>query len=88
MIIPVKCFTCGEVLANKYRFYLTEVARMKINNGIDPEKVTYFNDIAGNTGNTQIDPVIEKQPEAIIMDQLKLYNVCCRRHFFTHVDID
>ena len=21
MLIPVKCFTCGEVLANKYRYY-------------------------------------------------------------------
>ena len=88
MIIPVKCFTCGEVLANKYRFYLTEVARMKIEKGIDPDKVTYFNDLAGNTGDPNVDPVIDKQPEAVVMDQLGLRSVCCRRHFFTHVDID
>ena len=25
MIIPVKCFTCGCVLANKYRLYLNKV---------------------------------------------------------------
>ena len=30
MIIPIKCFTCGEVLADKYRFYLQEVKRIKL----------------------------------------------------------
>ena len=25
MIIPVKCFTCGEVIGNKYRYFLQEV---------------------------------------------------------------
>ena len=25
MIIPVKCVTCGTVLANKYRFYQEKV---------------------------------------------------------------
>ena len=29
MIIPVKCFTCGTVLADKYRFYLKEVIKKK-----------------------------------------------------------
>ena len=31
MIIPVKCFTCGKVLADKYRYYLTEVHKIKLN---------------------------------------------------------
>jgi Cft2 family RNA processing exonuclease len=25
MIIPIKCFTCGTILANKYRYYQEEV---------------------------------------------------------------
>ena len=29
MIIPIKCFTCGTVLADKYRFYLQEVRKIK-----------------------------------------------------------
>ena len=29
MIIPVKCFTCGKVLADKYRYYLDEVRKLK-----------------------------------------------------------
>ena len=30
MIIPIKCFTCGNVLADKYRYFQDEVRRMKI----------------------------------------------------------
>ena len=29
MIIPVKCFTCGNVLANKYLYYVEEVSKLK-----------------------------------------------------------
>ena len=29
MIIPIKCFTCGEVLANKYRYYLEQVSEIE-----------------------------------------------------------
>ena len=30
MIIPVKCFTCGKILGNKYRFYVREISKRKI----------------------------------------------------------
>ena len=30
MIIPIKCFTCGMVLADKYRYYQNEVRRQII----------------------------------------------------------
>ena len=42
MIIPVKCFTCGTVLASKYRFYLEQVRSKKIVNNQDTSKVVYF----------------------------------------------
>ena len=29
MIIPIKCFTCGEVLIDKYRYYLEQVKSKK-----------------------------------------------------------
>jgi DNA-directed RNA polymerase subunit N (RpoN/RPB10) len=29
MIIPIKCFTCGFVLADKYRYYIQEVQKKK-----------------------------------------------------------
>jgi DNA-directed RNA polymerase subunit N (RpoN/RPB10) len=27
MIIPIKCFTCGKVLADKYRYFMEKVSK-------------------------------------------------------------
>lgn len=77
MIIPVKCFTCGKVLANKYDYYLKEVRRIKLAKGEDPETVVYLTR-----------EFVEKTPEGQILDQLGLKMACCRRHMLTHVDIE
>lgn len=77
MIIPVKCFTCGNVLADKYRFYLEEVRKLKESKNQDNDRVVYL-----TTTN------MEKTPEGIVLDNLGLKNVCCRRHMLTHVDIE
>ena len=77
MIIPVKCFTCGMVLADKYRYFQNEVRKIKLSQGMDLEKVTYL------TKNK-----VEKTPEGTVLDDLALHNVCCRRHMLTHVDIE
>tara|TARA_A100000164_G_C21211652_1_gene454135 strand:+ start:163 stop:396 length:234 start_codon:yes stop_codon:yes gene_type:complete len=77
MIIPVKCFTCGKVLADKYQFYVREVRKIKIELKQDPEKVVYL------TRNN-----VEKTPEGQILDTLGLTRMCCRRHMLTHVDIE
>lgn len=77
MIIPVKCFTCGKVLADKYQFYVREVRKMKIEQGQDPEKVVYLTR----------DNVV-KTPEGQVLDSLGLTRMCCRRHMLTHVDIE
>ncbi len=77
MIIPVKCFTCGNVLANKYDWYLREVRKMKSNRQMDVDGVIYL---------TQA--MKDKTPEGEVMDQLGLRRMCCRRHILTHVDIE
>ncbi len=77
MIIPVKCFTCGMVLADKYRYYQNEARRIKLLNGKSTEKVIYL-----TKGNA------EKTIEGTVLDDLGLHNVCCRRHMLTHVDIE
>lgn len=77
MIIPVKCFTCGMVLADKFRYFQNEVRKIKLSQGTDLEKVTYL------TKNK-----VEKTPEGTVLDDLALHNVCCRRHMLTHVDIE
>ena len=42
MIIPVKCFTCGNVLADKYRYYQDKVKQRKMKEGFDVDKVVYL----------------------------------------------
>jgi len=77
MIIPIKCFTCGNVLADKYRYFQDKVRKMKQDKKIDADKVIYLT----KTHNT-------KAPEGIVMDELGLNKMCCRRHMLTHVDIE
>ena len=76
MIIPIKCFTCGKVLADKYRYYLAEVRKIKLSRDLDVDKVIYLTA-----------EYIEKTPEGEVMDALGLTKMCCRRHMLTHVDI-
>ena len=42
MIIPIKCFTCGTVLANKYRYYQDEVRKIKIDKNLEDKKIEYL----------------------------------------------
>jgi len=76
MIIPIKCFTCGNVLADKYAHFKKEVAAEKTKNGEDVNKVIYLTE-----------DNIHKTVEGKVMDDLGLTKMCCRRHFLTHVDI-
>lgn len=76
MIIPVKCFTCGQVLADKYEYYLREVRAIKMKEDLPQDSVVYF-----SKSN------VTKTPEARVLDKLKLNKVCCRRHMLSHVDI-
>ena len=77
MIIPVKCFTCGMVLADKYRFYTEEVRKRKLTKSMDIEKVIYLTK-----------EFHDKTPEGEVLDELNMTKMCCRRHFLTHVDIE
>tara|TARA_B100000963_G_scaffold231156_2_gene201729 strand:- start:386 stop:619 length:234 start_codon:yes stop_codon:yes gene_type:complete len=76
MIIPIKCFTCGKVLADKYLFYLKEVKKEKIIQNLNSNSVIYLNENSN-----------EKTPEGKVLDNLGLTKACCRRHMLTHVDI-
>jgi len=78
MIIPVKCFTCGKVLADKYLYYQKTVVEIKLKNN----QVGNLNDIQYLDSSNP-----SKTPEGLVMDKLGLNKICCRRHMLTHVDI-
>ena len=77
MIIPVKCFTCGKVIGDKYRLYQETVKKMKVKENRNVDEVIYLTK-----------EFIEKTPEGKVMDILGLTKMCCRRHMLTHVDIE
>ena len=66
MIIPIKCFTCGTVLANKYRYYQDEVRKIKIDKNLEDKKIEYL------TSNVK-----DKTPEGEVLDRLNLNKYCC-----------
>ena len=77
MIIPVKCFTCGMLLADKYLYYVKEVKKIKLQNEMPLDEDIYLDE---NN--------IKKTPEGEVLDKLNLTKMCCRRHMLTHVDIE
>lgn len=77
MIIPIKCFTCGTVLADKYRYYCEQVRRLKMARDMPIDKVIYLTPAYS-----------EKTPEGEVLDELNLTKQCCRRHMLSHVDIE
>jgi DNA-directed RNA polymerase I, II, and III subunit RPABC5 len=70
-MIPVKCFTCGNVLADKYRYYT---------NIVESSTSTNKNEYAEKNN-------FHKTIEADTLDELFIFNICCRRHLLTHVEI-
>jgi DNA-directed RNA polymerase subunit N (RpoN/RPB10) len=77
MIVPIKCFTCGFVLADKYRYFQDQTRKIKLREGTQVDKVVYL---------TKTNK--EKTPEGMVLDSLGIIDPCCRRHMLTHVDVE
>ena len=77
MIIPIKCFTCGKVIADKYDYYQRQVRKIKMDRNMEVDKVIYLTK-----------EFVDKTPEGEVLDKLGLTKMCCRRHLLTHVDIE
>lgn len=66
------------VLADKYRYYLEQVRKKKMESGQPVDKVIYYTKGMAST----------QTKEAEVLDYIGLKNVCCRRIMLTHVDMD
>ena len=71
MIIPIRCFTCGKVLADKWNFYVKEIEK------------TNSEDSVLNV-NTK---TLQQTKEGKALDKLGLKRYCCRRMMISHVDL-
>ena len=84
MLIPPRCYTCGEVLADKWIPYITAIQNDKNNvkEDINSEKELLdlsFIDVK--------DPKPEKSIEGKILDELNLHKYCCRRMMLGNVHV-
>ena len=74
MIIPIRCVTCGKVIADKWNKYQELVKG-------NPEHGKQSDTINVNSSD------IQKTVEGKVLDELGLKRYCCRRHLLTHVDL-
>tara|TARA_B100000686_G_scaffold353488_1_gene459327 strand:- start:91 stop:360 length:270 start_codon:yes stop_codon:yes gene_type:complete len=84
MIIPVRCFTCGEVLADKWMPYITAVQNLKNEESGEVNPETTSLDL--QYIDTQ-SPEPEKSIEGKVLDELKLHKYCCRRMMLGNVHV-
>jgi DNA-directed RNA polymerases I, II, and III subunit RPABC5 len=78
MIIPIKCFTCGKVIGDKYTYYCEKVAERKIKLNQKPDQPSVI-DVNEDD--------VKKTPEGEVMDELGLIRYCCRKIFLTHIPL-
>lgn len=76
MIIPVRCFTCGKVLADKWEAY--EKRCKEIDTAEDSNR-TGKGVRVGDDG--------AKTARGHILDELGITQGCCRTVMLTHVDL-
>ena len=84
MIIPVRCFTCGKVIGNKWETYLSLLQAdfsegyVSIDGGVfvvmHPVMVSQRMNLFSLSGRDAL-------------DELGLKRYCCRRMMLTHVDL-
>ena len=82
MIIPVRCWNCGKILANKYETYKKNVKdekqkqkqKQKLNLDETDETIIDINNV-------------KKTPEGTVLDELGLNRYCCRNVMLSHIEL-
>lgn len=76
MIIPIRCFTCGKIIADKWEFY-------------QRKKAEYSQDDRNRDTYIDIDKLKKQEytPEYKALNDCKLERICCRRMFLSHADL-
>lgn len=75
MIIPIRCFTCGKVLAHLWNDYIKEVRDEYEKNNINFSQKYIIKDLG------------DKSIECKTLDKFDLHKYCCRRMMLSHVDL-
>ena len=73
MIIPIRCFTCGKLIAHMWENY-----QKQVQNEVDKLTDAYQD---------TIDYQKRRSIESEIIDKMGLERYCCRRMLLSHVDL-
>lgn len=77
MIIPVRCLSCGKVLADKYEYFKEEVAKIKAKEEIPNNELSTI-DVN--------EKEVRKTIEGHVLDDLGIVKECCRLCILTHIE--
>jgi DNA-directed RNA polymerase subunit N (RpoN/RPB10) len=76
MIIPVRCFTCSKVLADKWEYYIKRCKELE-------EKAK-----ENKEGDIELNPQhFDKNVRQVVFEELGLDRICCRRMMLGNVDL-
>lgn len=75
MLVPIRCFTCGRVIADQHDYYLQEVQKLENKARESEEKPKTKKQQTEAHEHRHFDGV----PTGPIMDKLGLKRYCCRR---------
>lgn len=98
MIIPVRCFTCGKVLGDKWTYYERRVRETTSGEeddvgGLRGGARSPGQRKRGQAKNDDSDDAGTKNKHGShtvrgeILDEMGLTRLCCRRHMLSHVDL-
>ena len=73
MIIPIRCFTCGKLIAHLWNKYINTLQEEQ------HKLLMTYKDVISQEDKTSI--------ENKILDDLNITKYCCRRMFIAHVDL-
>jgi DNA-directed RNA polymerase subunit N (RpoN/RPB10) len=76
MIIPIKCFTCGKIIADIWEEYLKDINEYYQKNNINKKLHSDFLDIK------------QTYEGELLTNKYKLTRYCCRRMIISHKDIN
>jgi DNA-directed RNA polymerase subunit N (RpoN/RPB10) len=82
--ITVRCYSCSNVLADKYEYYVQEVRQRKMERTDElkqKSKQYRFDNVVYLTN--EVSDI--ETPEKMVLDELGLTRICCRRHMLSHV---
>jgi len=77
MIIPIRCFTCNQIIADKWNKYQEKIQEQYLKEDITNNIKKRFIDVNN----------LDKNIEGKILDELKIHKYCCRRMLMSHVDM-